>query len=58
MHTSDIANTAVSFSRLDTILNNNESNSMYFSARVSIFLIADLALGHLFWDRYRYMSLK
>ena len=57
-HTSGIANTAVSFYGLDTSLNNNESNRMYFSARASIILIADLALGNLFWARYRYMSLR
>ena len=38
---SSIANTAVSFSGLDIILNNNESNSIYFAARVSVFPIAD-----------------
>ena len=48
MHTSGIASTAVSFIGVDIILNNDESNSMYFSARVSIFLIADLALGNVF----------
>ena len=37
-HVSSIANTAVSFSGVDIILNNNESNSMYFSARASSFL--------------------
>ena len=41
VHASGMANTAVSFSGLDTILNNSESNNMYFSARASIFLIAD-----------------
>ena len=58
MHISGIANNAVSFSELDIILNNNESNSMYFSAMASTFPIADLALGNLFWTNYRYMSLK
>ena len=53
-----MANTAVSFSGLDTILNNNESNNMYFSARVSIYFIANVVLGNLIWARYRYISLK
>ena len=44
-----MANATVSFSGLDTILNNSESNNMYFSARASIFLIAGLVLGNLFW---------
>ena len=50
-----MANTAVSFSGLDTILNNSESNNMYFSARASISVIANLVLGNLFWARYRYI---
>ena len=53
-----MANTAVSFSRLDTILNNNEFNSMCFSASTWIFFIADLLLGNVFWAKYKYMSLK
>ena len=44
-----MANTTVTFSGLDSILNNNESKNMYFSASASIFLIADLLLGNLFW---------
>ena len=50
-----MANTAVSFSGFDTILNKNESNNIYFSASASIFLIADLVLGNLFWDKYKYI---
>ena len=48
--------TAVSFS--DDILNNNESNKTYFSANVSIFLIAGLEDGSLFCNKYKYKSLK
>ena len=53
-----MANTAVSLSGVNTILNNNKSNSIYFSANASIFFIADLLLGNLFWDKYKYLSLK
>ena len=53
-----MANTAASLSGFDSILNNNESNNIYFSARASIFLIAILLLGYLFWARYKYISLK
>ena len=42
----------------DDILNNHESNRTYFSANVSIFLIADLEVGSLFCDKYKYRSLK
>ena len=48
-HTSSMVNTVVSLSGLDTILNNNESNSINFSASTSILFIADLLLGNLFW---------
>ena len=58
MHVSGIANTAVSLSGGDIILNSNKSNNMYFSAKASTFLIADLALGDLFWAKYSYISLK
>ena len=53
-----MANTAVSFPGFDTILNNSGSINMYFSTSASIFLIADLVLGNLFWPKYKYMSLK
>ena len=52
-----MANTTVSVSGLDTILNNNKSKRTYFSASASIFLIADLLLGNLFWAKYRYIYL-
>ena len=45
---SSIANTAISLSGVDIIMNNNESNNIYFSANASTFLIADLELGSLF----------
>ena len=48
MHVSGIANTVVSLSEVDIILNNNESNKIYFSANASTFLIATLELGILF----------
>ena len=48
MHISNIANTAVSFSGVDIILNNNKSNNIYFSTKASTFLIAGLVLGNLF----------
>ena len=41
-----MTNTAASLSRFDTLLNNNESSNMYFSASMSIFLIAALLLGN------------
>ena len=43
---SGTAITAVSFSGVGVILNNNESNKMYHSANVSTFLIAALELGN------------
>ena len=46
-HVSGIANTAISLSSLVDILNNNESNNMYFSANASTFLIPTLGLGNL-----------
>ena len=55
-HVSGIARTVVSFS--NDILNNNESNKTYFSANVSNFLIADFEGRSLFYDRYKYKSLK
>ena len=55
-HISSIANTAVSLSVVDVILNNNESNNIYFSAKASILLIAALELGSLFWAKYKYIS--
>ena len=47
-HISVIASNAVSFSGIITLLNNNESNSIYLSANVSTFIVADLVLGSLF----------
>ena len=47
-HTSGIVNTVASLSGLDTILNNNESSNIFFSAGVSIFLITVLLLGNIF----------
>ena len=43
---------------LDLILNNNESNRMYFSVSVSTLLITVLEEGSLLCDRYKYISLK
>ena len=57
-HSSDMANTAASLSGVTIILNNNESNNIYFSAIVSTFLIPALELGKILWDKYRYISLK
>ena len=47
-NSSGIANNVVSFSGVVIILNNNESNSTYFSAKVSTFQITVLVLGNLF----------
>ena len=58
MHVSSIAKTAISFSEVNFIVNNNESNKIYLSAKVSTFLIAALELGNLFWAQYKYISLK
>ena len=55
-HVSGTARTAVSIS--DDILNNNESSTTYFSAKVSNFLNATLEDESLFCDKYRYGSLK
>ena len=44
VHVSGTTRTAVSFSGV--ILNNNESNRMYLSAKVSIFLIDALEVGN------------
>ena len=44
-HVFGIANTAVSMSRVDIILNSNEPNNIYFYAKASTFLIADLVAG-------------
>ena len=43
-----MANTAASLSGFDTILNNNKSSNVYFSASTSTFLIAVLLLGYIF----------
>ena len=48
MHTSGIANSALSFPGTATILNNKESNNIYLSANVSAFQIAVFVLGNLF----------
>ena len=42
-----MANTAVSFSDVTMILNNNESNNIYISANASTFLIPTLELGQM-----------
>ena len=47
-HVFSIANTAVSLSGVVDILNNNESNHMYFSAKTSTFLIPTLELGNFY----------
>ena len=56
MQVSGIANTAVSLSGVDIILNSNESSNVYFSAKASTLPIADLVLRHLFLAKYRYTS--
>ena len=53
-----MANTTVSLSWVDVILNNNESNNIYFTANASTFLITALELGSLFGAKYKYISLK
>ena len=53
-----MANNAISFSGMVTILNNKESSNTYFSANVSTFQIAVFGLGNLFQAKYRYKSLK
>ena len=58
MHVSGMANTMVSLSGVVDILNSKESNNIYFSASISIFLIAALELGNLFWAKSKYISLK
>ena len=44
-HDSGMANTAASLSGMTVILNDNESNNIYFSASASTFLIPILELG-------------
>ena len=56
VHDSGTTKTAVSLS--EEILNNSESSRTYFSASASVFLIASLEDGNLFWDKYKYNSLK
>ena len=51
VHISGTACTAVSFSGV--ILDNNESNKMYYSANVLTLLIAVLELGNLFCAKHR-----
>ena len=51
-HDSGMANTAASFSGVTVILNNNESNNLYFSASAATFLIPTLELGQILWDKY------
>ena len=46
-HISSIANTAVSLLSVVDVLNNNESNNIYFSANASTFHIPTLELGNL-----------
>ena len=58
VHTSDIANNAVSTSGAVMILNNNESSNIYFSSSVSTFQIAVFVLYNVFWAKHRYKSLK
>ena len=58
VHISGMAETAASLSGMTIILNNNESNNIYFSASASTFLIPTLELGKMLWDKYRYISLK
>ena len=48
-----MANNVVSFSGVVIILNNKESNRIYFSANTSTFQIAVLVLGNLFCTIYR-----
>ena len=55
---SGMANTAASLSGVTIVLNNNESNNIYFSASASTFLIPTLELGKMLWYKYRYTSLK
>ena len=57
-HICGMANTTASLSGVTAILNNNESNNIYFSASASTFLIPTLDLGKILWDKYRYISLK
>ena len=52
VHISGMANTAVSLSGMTVILNNNESNNIYLSARASTFLLPILEMGKIVWDRY------
>ena len=47
-YTSGMANTVASLSRLDTILNNNESSNKYISASALTFLIAVLLVATYF----------
>ena len=58
VHISGMANTAASLSGVTIILNNSESNNIYFSTSASTFLIPTLELGKMLWDKYRYISLK
>ena len=44
VHVSGIVNTAASLSGVTVILNNKESNNIYFSASASTFLIPTLEL--------------
>ena len=49
---------AASLSGATVILNNSESNSIYFSANASTFLMPTLELGKMLWVKYKYISLK
>ena len=53
-HITGIANTAISFPGIVDILNNKESNGMYFSANASTFCIPTLEPGSLLWAKYKY----
>ena len=57
-HTSSIAHSAISFSGIVTILNNKESNNIFFSVNISTFQITVFVLGNIFCAWYRYKSLN
>ena len=51
VHTSGMTNDAASFSGVVIILNNNESNNIYLSAKVYTFQIEVFVLSNLFPTR-------
>ena len=53
-----MANSSVSFSRLVTNLNNNNSSNIYFYVNVSTLWAAVFVLGNLFSAKYICKSLK